>query len=83
MPSIKFSKTLLSAAKPAGFDAPYVPGWDCHGLPIEVMVEKLHGKDMPKARFRELCREYAAEQIARQKKTLSAWVCWAIGTILT
>ena len=69
MPSIKFSKTSLSAAKPKpGFDAPYVPGWDCHGLPIEVMVEKLHGKDMPKARFRELCREYAAEQIARQKK---------------
>ncbi len=56
------SKTL------AGFDAPYVPGWDCHGLPIEVMVEKLHGKNMPDAKFRELCREYAAEQIARQKK---------------
>ncbi|QEY26959.1 isoleucine--tRNA ligase [Neisseria zalophi] len=56
------SKTL------AGFDAPYVPGWDCHGLPIEVMVEKLHGKNMPEAKFRELCREYAAEQIARQKK---------------
>ena len=56
------SKTL------AGFDAPYVPGWDCHGLPIEVMVEKLHGKDMPASRFRELCREYASEQIARQKK---------------
>ncbi|ULJ62691.1 isoleucine--tRNA ligase [Wielerella bovis] len=56
------SKTL------AGFDAPYVPGWDCHGLPIEVMVEKLHGKDMPAGKFRELCREYASEQIARQKK---------------
>lgn len=56
------SKTL------AGFDAPYVPGWDCHGLPIEVMVEKLHGKNMPDAKFRELCREYASEQIARQKK---------------
>ncbi|EGY51564.1 isoleucine--tRNA ligase [Neisseria shayeganii 871] len=56
------SKTL------AGFDAPYVPGWDCHGLPIEVMVEKLYGKDMPDGKFRELCREYAAEQIARQKK---------------
>ena len=56
------SKTL------AGFDAPYVPGWDCHGLPIELMVEKLHGKDIPAARFRELCREYAKEQIARQKK---------------
>ncbi|WP_373741472.1 isoleucine--tRNA ligase [Neisseria sp.] len=56
------SKTL------AGFDAPYVPGWDCHGLPIELMVEKLHGKNIPAAKFRELCREYAAEQIARQKK---------------
>lgn len=56
------SKTL------AGFDAPYVPGWDCHGLPIELMVEKLHGKDIPAAKFRELCREYAKEQIARQKK---------------
>ena len=56
------SKTL------AGFDAPYVPGWDCHGLPIEVMVEKLHGKEMPPSKFRELCRQYAAEQILRQKK---------------
>lgn len=56
------SKTL------AGFDAPYVPGWDCHGLPIEVMIEKLHGKNMPATKFRELCREYAGEQIARQKK---------------
>ncbi len=56
------SKTL------SGFDAPYVPGWDCHGLPIELMVEKLHGKDIPAAKFRELCREYAKEQVARQKK---------------
>ena len=56
------SKTL------AGFDAPYVPGWDCHGLPIELMVEKLYGKDIPANKFRELCREYATEQIARQKK---------------
>jgi len=56
------SKTL------SGFDAPYVPGWDCHGLPIELMVEKLHGKSIPPAKFRELCREYAKEQIARQKK---------------
>ncbi|MFP5381800.1 MAG: isoleucine--tRNA ligase, partial [Gammaproteobacteria bacterium] len=55
------SKTL------SGFDAPYVPGWDCHGLPIELQVEKTHGKDTPPARFRELCRAYAAEQIERQK----------------
>ncbi len=56
------SKTL------SGFDAPYVPGWDCHGLPIELQVEKKHGKAIPPAQFRELCREYAKEQVARQKK---------------
>ncbi len=56
------SKTL------AGFDAPYVPGWDCHGLPIELQVEKKHGKSIPPAQFRELCRAYAKEQIERQKK---------------
>ncbi len=56
------SKTL------SGFDAPYVPGWDCHGLPIELQVEKKHGKAIPPAQFRELCRAYANEQIERQKK---------------
>ena len=56
------SKTL------AGFDAPYVPGWDCHGLPIELVVEKKYGKAIPPSQFRELCRAYAKEQIARQKK---------------
>ena len=56
------SKTL------SGFDAPYVPGWDCHGLPIEHQIEKLHGKHIPGDRVRELCRAYAAEQVARQKK---------------
>jgi len=56
------SKTLT------GFDAPYVPGWDCHGLPIELQVEKKHGKNIPAAQFRELCRAYAAEQVERQKK---------------
>ena len=50
----------------AGFDAPYVPGWDCHGLPIELAVEKIHGKDIPAARFRELCRAFAEEHITRQ-----------------
>jgi isoleucyl-tRNA synthetase len=45
-----------------------VPGWDCHGLPIELQVEKTHGKDIPPAKFREFCRAYAAEQIERQKK---------------
>jgi isoleucyl-tRNA synthetase len=55
----------------AGFDAPYVPGWDCHGLPIELAVEKKFGKvgdKLDAAAFRQKCREYATEQIALQSK---------------
>ncbi len=55
----------------SGFDAPYVPGWDCHGLPIELAVEKKHGKvgdKMDAAAFRQKCREYANEQINGQSK---------------
>jgi isoleucyl-tRNA synthetase len=58
---------IVKTATLDGFDAPYVPGWDCHGLPIELVVEKTHGKAIPAARFRELCREYAASQVERQK----------------
>ena len=52
----------------SGFDAPYVPGWDCHGMPIEVQIEKSHGKNLPTAETQRLCRAYAAEQIERQKR---------------
>jgi isoleucyl-tRNA synthetase len=58
------SKTL------SGFDAHYVPGWDCHGLPIELMVEKKSGKAGDKVsatKFRELCRDYARKQVALQR----------------
>ena len=58
------SKTL------SGYDAPYVPGWDCHGLPIEHMVEKKKGKVGHKItadEFRAACREYADRQIEKQK----------------
>ncbi len=51
----------------AGFDAPYVPGWDCHGMPIEVQIEKTHGKHIPVDETQRLARAYATEQIARQK----------------
>ncbi|MEQ8265269.1 isoleucine--tRNA ligase [Pseudohaliea sp.] len=54
----------------AGFDAPYVPGWDCHGLPIELNVEKKVGKPGHKvsaAEFRERCRAYARQQIDGQR----------------
>ena len=59
------SKTL------SDFDSPYVPGWDCHGLPIELMVEKKVGKPGKKvsvAEFREKCRAYAERQIDGQRK---------------
>jgi len=59
--------TIVKAKTLDGYDAPYVPGWDCHGLPIELVVEKTHGKAIPPARFRELCREYAASQVKRQR----------------
>ena len=55
----------------SGFYAPYVPGWDCHGLPIELNVEKKYGKpnkDISVEEFRLRCREYANQQIAIQKK---------------
>ena len=54
----------------AGYRAPYVPGWDCHGLPIEIAVEKKFGKPGDKldaAAFRQKCREYAAEQVNTQR----------------
>jgi isoleucyl-tRNA synthetase len=51
----------------AGYDAPYVPGWDCHGLPIEHQIEKKHGKNIPANKARELCRAYASEQVELQK----------------
>ena len=56
------SKTL------AGFDVPYVPGWDCHGMPIEIQIEKTHGKNIPREQVQKLARAYAGEQIERQKK---------------
>jgi len=56
------SKTL------AGYDAPYVPGWDCHGMPIEVQIEKKHGKNLTPEETQRLCRAFAAEQVERQKQ---------------
>ena len=54
-----------------GYDAPYVPGWDCHGLPIEMQVEKTHGRVGQKIdaeAFRAACREYALRQVDAQRK---------------
>jgi len=65
----KILKDVIVKSKAmAGFDAPYVPGWDCHGMPIEVQIEKKHGKHLPAGETQRLCRAYATEQIEKQKR---------------
>ena len=65
----KILKDIITRSKTlSGFDAPYVPGWDCHGLPIEHKVETTFGKNQPADLTRERCRAYAAEQVAEQKE---------------
>ncbi|WP_036769092.1 isoleucine--tRNA ligase [Photorhabdus australis] len=68
----KILKDIIIKSKGmAGYDSPYVPGWDCHGLPIELKVEQIIGKPGEKfsaAEFRAECRKYAKEQVEGQKK---------------
>lgn len=62
---------ILKSKTLSGFDVPYIPGWDCHGLPIELQVEKKVGKAGVKVSppvFRKACRDYAAKQVALQKE---------------
>ena len=62
---------ILKSKTLSGFDTPYVPGWDCHGLPIELNVEKKVGKPGVKvspAEFRKACRDYAAKQVDGQRE---------------
>ena len=67
----KVIKDLIVKSKQlAGFDSPYIPGWDCHGLPIENIVQKKLGKPGDKisvSEFRARCREYASKQIDSQR----------------
>lgn len=68
----KVLKDIIVKSKSlSGFDAPYIPGWDCHGLPIELMVEKKIGKAGVKvdpSEFRVACRQYAAKQVDIQRQ---------------
>ncbi len=59
---------IVKARNMAGYDAHYVPGWDCHGMPIEIQIEKLYGKNLPVDEVQAKARAYASEQIERQKK---------------
>ncbi|TDR30511.1 isoleucine--tRNA ligase [Hydromonas duriensis] len=58
---------IIKSRTMAGFDAPYVPGWDCHGMPIENKIESLHGKGLPTQEVQQKSRAYASEQIEKQK----------------
>ena len=68
----KILKDIIVKSKAlSGFDAPYIPGWDCHGLPIELNVEKKVGKPGAKvspSEFRKACRTYAQKQVDGQRK---------------
>ena len=57
---------IVKSRQLEGFDAQYVPGWDCHGLPIENAIEKLHGRNLPRDEMQARSRAFATEQIAQQ-----------------
>ncbi|WP_416186817.1 isoleucine--tRNA ligase [Glaciimonas sp. CA11.2] len=59
---------IVKARNMAGFDAQYVPGWDCHGMPIEIQIEKKYGKNLPVAEVQAKARAYANAQIDLQRK---------------
>jgi len=70
---------IVKSRNMAGFDAQYVPGWDCHGMPIEIQIEKKYGKHLPVAEVQAKARTYARKQIERQRQdfkrlgVLAAW----------
>ena len=59
---------VVKSRQMAGFDAQYVPGWDCHGMPIEILIEKKYGRSLPTREVQSHSRAHAAQQIERQKK---------------
>lgn len=59
---------IVKSRNMAGFDARYVPGWDCHGMPIEIQIEKQYGRGLPAAEVQQKSRAYATEQIEIQKR---------------
>ncbi len=59
---------IVKSKQLAGFDAQYIPGWDCHGLPIENAIEKLHGRNLGRDDMQAKSRAYATEQIAQQRE---------------
>jgi len=65
----KILKDMIVKSKQlAGFDAQYIPGWDCHGLPIENAIEKLHGRNLSRDDMQAKSRAFATEQIGQQRE---------------
>ncbi len=83
----KILKDIIIKSKGmAGFDSPYIPGWDCHGLPIEHKVEQVIGKPVIKSHRLSSVPPAVNTQKSRLKarrKTLSVWACWVTGIIRT
>ncbi|MEY3771445.1 MAG: Isoleucine--tRNA ligase, partial [Pseudomonadota bacterium] len=59
---------IVKSKQLAGFDAQYIPGWDCHGLPIENAIEKLHGRKLSRDDMQAKSRAFASEQIDQQRE---------------
>jgi len=72
---------IVKARQLKGLDAAYIPGWDCHGLPIENAIEKKHGRNLPRDEMQAKSRAFATSRSASRWPTSSGWACWAIGTI--
>ena len=79
----KIPKNLVVESRQlAGFEARFILGWDCHGLPIENAIEKLHGRNLSRDEMQARSRAYATEQIVQQKadrrwlSPSSAFCCW-------
>src|SRR5699024_3161222 len=59
---------IIKSRNMSGFDAQYVPGWDCHGMPIEIQIEKKYGKNLAVAEVQAKARAYALEQVDSQRR---------------
>lgn len=81
----KVTKDIIIRSKSMlGYRAPYVPGWDTHGLPIEQELTKqgIKRKEMSTVDYRKLCYDYAMNEVEKQKKILNVWAFPEIGSIL-
>jgi isoleucyl-tRNA synthetase len=68
---------VVKSRQLAGFDARFVPGWDCHGLPIENAIEKAHGRHIGRDEMQAAAAPMPPSRSRSRRPTASAWACWA------